>query len=197
MSSIEATGRSHVATEQAFELFCQSRACAGLRGALACLGELSGYRCVALIRLDGERPTAIAYVDRDDPEAGAPEVWPRAVIDACLLRDGEGRVREAGELLSRPPADCEDVNCRCVPVMGREGELHASLCLFNHGPVPPAATDLSLLLQVAASLADDDTAGHWPSDAADASDAPWQSAAGEEDPGSSLDDESAPADSRH
>jgi GAF domain-containing protein len=198
MSSFDAAGREQVATEQAFELFCQSRACAGLRGALACLAELSGYRRVALVRLEGTRLVAIAYVDRDKPDASAPEVWPDALIDACLLRDDEGRVREAGELHARLPGG-SPVRCRCVPVIDREGELHASLCLFDDGPAPAAdADDLSLLLQIAASLASDDEARRWCSDgatAAEASDAPWQSAAGEEDPGSAL-DEPAPADQR-
>ena len=48
------------------------------------------------------------------------------------------------------------MRARCIPVIDPEGVVLATLCLSNDSARDPACIDLSLLLQVAASLARDD-----------------------------------------
>jgi hypothetical protein len=175
-------------TDETFDRFCRLRDEAGLRAALAYLGSVTGYRHAAVIRQSADGPDAVAYVDRDQPDAHQPAQWPKAVRSACLVRGGDGRVREAGELdevqddsTPHSPAGA----CRCVPVIDADGRLHASLCVFDDSVFDDKAEtnsddiDLPLLLRIAASLAREGaelTPG-----------GSWQSTAGEEDPGSAAD----------
>ena len=189
MKTFDASNGGSTGTDDKFERFCRIREQVGLRAALAYLGTVTGYRRAAVIRpAEDDEPTAVAYFDREQPDAQQPEQWPAAVASAWLLRSADGSVQEARELepahmnsqLSElSQLQSEASACRCVPVIDAEGELHASLCVFDDGPAEGREVDLPLLLRVAASLA---------REGPDLTPEPtWSSAAGEEDPGSALD----------
>ena len=137
------------------ERSCRTRADADLRTALGLLGTLTGCRWVALVRLDGGEPWPLAYFDRDHPDAERPDAWPDAVRAACLVRDGrdgDGRLHAAGERSGAQAWGRSVVACQCVPVVGHDGEQHASLCVFDERPGRDLVVDLALLQRVAASL---------------------------------------------
>lgn len=180
-------------TSKAFARFCRIHADAGLRAALGYLGAFTGWRCVAVVRMVNDEPQAIAYFDRDRPEHQRPDVWLDSVRASCFLQARDGCVREARVMAGAGTLALETERpsgiCRCVPVIDRDGKLHASLCVFDDACGRAVEIDLALLVQVAARLASDAGAAlrvrpsqqqAWP--------AGWQSAAGEEDPGSALDE---------
>lgn len=155
MSSFDGPGAGSAGTDDGFERFCRIRAHVGLRAALGYLSAFTGYRHAAVIRRVADRLSAVAYYDRDRPDEEQPERWPAAVAASCLVRDDGGRLREVREL-SVPAAYRSEpaaLACQCVPVIDRDGELHASLCVFDDGTQLIEEADLSLLLRVAASLA--------------------------------------------
>jgi hypothetical protein len=170
-------------TDEVFQRLRRIRAAIGLRAALAYLGVWTGYRCVALIRLLGTELEAIAYFDRERPDRRAPEAWADAVRAACLVRDDDGCIRAASERLALRSDDTDGVACRCVPVLDADGELQASLCVFEEGQGMADAIDTELLVRAAASLGAPiaEAPSAWRSTSSS------QSAAGEEDPGSALD----------
>ncbi len=199
-----------VAARQAIDHFATLLETEGLAAALSHLAALTGYRHAALLRREAEATTAVAYVDRADPNMPAPSAWPRAVLDACFVRDGRGRVVEAAQLGGRRtgagaaagaarrearPEASEDVGrCASVPVLDAEGRLYASLCLFDEGRRGVKRENLALLLEVASLLAQRPERvlrparpGGAAAARAGAAAQPWLSAAGEEDPGSALD----------
>lgn len=191
-TAVMGSSASSAGTDTAFERFCRIRADAGLRAALGYLGAFTGWRCVAVMRLAGAEPQALAYFDRDRPELQRPDLWLDSVRAACFVQGRDGCVREAGAAAAaRDARDARDLSrglCRCVPVIDCDGKLHASLCLFDDVCGRAVETDLSLLLQVAASLAADAGAALRPRPQDDGWEPGWQSAAGEEDPGSALDE---------
>lgn len=148
-------------TDQTFDRFCSIRDQVGLRAALGYLGAVTGFRRAAVITQADDGPSAVAYFDRERPDVLQPDQWPAAVAAACLVRTGGGPVREARELSAQTNTASEALatGCRCVPVIDADGELHASLCVFDTGdtgdagPVEDKDIDLPLLLRVAASLA--------------------------------------------
>jgi hypothetical protein len=155
MSSFDWPDAGSANTDDGFERFCRIRAHVGLRAALGYLSAFTGYRHAAVIRLVANRPSAVAYFDRDRPDEEQPERWPAALAASCLVRDDGGRLREVREL-SAPAAYKSEraaLACQCVPVIDCDGELHASLCVFDDGTQLMEEADLSLLLRVAASLA--------------------------------------------
>lgn len=174
-------GRSNE-TDEKFDRFCRIRDQAGLRAALGYLGTVTGYRRAAVIRQADEGPTAVAYFDREQPEAQQPDEWPATVAAACLVRAANGAVREARDLdplHTNAQAPAAAGACRCVPVIDADGQLHASLCVFDEAAAEGDDIDLPLLLRIAASLAREGPEL--------TPDAAWQSAVGEEDPGSAED----------
>jgi hypothetical protein len=200
-----ALDNSSAGTDTAFERFCRIRADAGLRAALGYLGAFTGWRCVAVVRsasADAEL-RALAYFDRDRPELQGPEAWLDSVRAACLVQGRDGRVREAGVATDASGPGARDAQllhdperpggiCRCVPVIDRDGKLHASLCIFDDACGRAIEIDPALLLQVAASIAVDAAsliaAPPQPQAQPQPPDEGWQSAAGEEDPGSALEE---------
>jgi hypothetical protein len=155
MSSFDGPGAGSASTDDGFERFCRIRAHVGLRAALGYLSAFTGYRHAAVIRRVADRPAAVAYYDRDRPDEEQPERWPAAVAASCLVRDDGGRLREVRELPVPAAYGSERaaLACQCVPVIDRDGELHASLCVFDDATQLIEEADLSLLLRVAASLA--------------------------------------------
>lgn len=181
MSSFDGLGAGPASTDEGFERFCRIRAHVGLRAALGYLSAFTGYRHAAVIRHVADRPSAVAYFDRDRPDEEQPERWPAAVAASCLTRDDGGRLREVRELSAPAAFKCERaaLACQCVPVIDRDGELHASLCVFDDGTELIDEADWSLLLRVAASLAQEGDA---------LAPRAWRpSAAGQEDPDLALD----------
>ena len=182
MTTLNAPNGRSDETDEKFDRFCLIRDQAGLRAALGYLGTVTGYRRAAVIRQADEGPTAVAYFDREQPEVQQPDEWPAAVAAACLVRAGNGSVRQARDLdlvNSNAHTQTAASACRCVPVIDADGQLHASLCVFDEAAAEGDDIDLPLLLRVAARLA---------RDGPDLTpDAAWQSAVGEEDPGSAED----------
>lgn len=145
--------------------FARLRVTSGLRAALAYLSELTGRRCIAVLRLAGDQPVAASYFDRADRNLLAPRSWPAAVLGACLSRDGVGRLCEMRSKRPRAssPAvpwcevaatdDAGDYVCQSVPVIDDRGELHGSLCLFDLRARRVPEADLALLVQLANELA--------------------------------------------
>lgn len=141
-------------TNQVFATFREIQADAGLREALAYLGQVTQFRFVAVVRFDGGRADVVVYHDRQNPELLTPAHWPAQVTAGCYARDTNGALTTIGELGLRSISVAQDeaLACRCTPIIDPEGVVLATLCLFDDSVRNPVCVDLSLLLQVAASL---------------------------------------------
>lgn len=157
---------THTGVDFIVARFGKVRAEAGLRAALSYLGALTGYRFVSVVRMSADKPVAVAHFDRDHRDELVPKAWPRAVLGACLARDGTGRLCEVKNKRPRPavlarahpdstPSAQQQLHydCQAVPVMDEAGRLLASLCLYDLRSRAVPEAELSLLLRVASSLA--------------------------------------------
>ncbi|MFO1295120.1 MAG: hypothetical protein U1F25_00585 [Rubrivivax sp.] len=189
-------GPQPAATRQAIDHFATLLETSGLAPALAHLAAITGYRHAALLRREAEATTAVAYVDRADPKT-PPPAWPPAVLDACFMRDGRGRVVEAAQLAGRRPGSRRRGGRRRGPLRQRAGarcrrEAVRVAVLVRRGPARREAREPGLAARSG------EPPGQAPRACAAAFAAfqaarwrggePWLSVAGEEDPGSALDD---------
>lgn len=145
-----------LATDEAFALFLQTLAGAGLRPALAQLLGQTDYRFIAIFRFEGGKANAAVYYDRDNPEVLRVDEVPATATYCCFARDARG-VFMTADALQDPRLDGhvarEAVQAYCgVPLMTSEGEILGTLCHYDVLPRDPEQVDLALVVQVASVL---------------------------------------------
>lgn len=149
-------------TDETFTEFSATLASAGVREALASLLMLTDYRFIGIFRFQNGRAAAAVHYDREHPEVMHADEVPDTATYCCFVRDSRGVFMTANALLDartegHPAREAVLAYCG-VPIMDPEGVILGTLCHYDVVPRDVGQIDLSLMVQVAALLAQ----GHVP-----------------------------------
>ena len=149
-------GANTVSTEAAFRKFSDMVGEEGLRPALAYLLGLTDFRYIAIFRRQGDKTTAAAYFDREQPQVVAIDEVPATATFCHLVTESRASFATADSLqdprLASHPARQQVQAYSGVPVMTPEGDILGTLCHYDEVPRDPSQIDLELMVAVASAI---------------------------------------------